>query len=255
MTQGLDHHRAAVVGGAGAIGSEICRAFAAAGATVAVLDVDESAARRLAFSLPGDGHSGVIIDVTDPGSAERGAEACGEVDSVVYCAGIAFTANVADTDWAAYRRLIAVNLDGAFYTSSAFTRRMIAERRRGSFVFLTSTAGLRGEAGASAYCASKFGLIGLMESLAAELTPAGIRANAVAPGNVDSPLLQSVALAQAEREGGTAEEMLERYAHAGAAQRLVTIQEVASAVLWLASPLSVGITGDVLRVDQGQMVG
>jgi NAD(P)-dependent dehydrogenase (short-subunit alcohol dehydrogenase family) len=255
MTFRLDGHRAAVVGGAGAIGSEICRAYAGAGAGVAVLDVDEDAARTLAASLEGDGHAGAAVDVTNPGSADQAAAWCGQVDSVVYCAGIAFTANVADTDWALYRRLIAVNLDGAFYTSGAFTRGMIAAGRPGSFVFLTSTAGLRGEAGASAYCASKFGLVGLMESLAAELTLAGIRANAIAPGNVDSPLLRSVAVAQAEREGSTPEEMLDRYAHAGAAQRLVSIPEVAAAVLWLASPLAAGVTGEVLRVDAGQMIG
>jgi NAD(P)-dependent dehydrogenase (short-subunit alcohol dehydrogenase family) len=255
MTLRLDGHRAAIVGGAGAIGSEIGRAFAAAGAAVAVLDLDESAAVALAGSLEGDGHSGCVADVTDPGSVERAAENCGPVDSVVYCAGIAFTADVVDTDWEQYRRLVAVNLDGAFYTSAAFTRRMVAANRGGSFVFLTSTAGLRGEAGASAYCASKFGLIGLMESLAAELTPHAIRANAIAPGNVDSPMLRSVAAAQAEREGGSAEELIDRYAHAGAAQRLVSIPEVAAAALWLASPLSAAVTGDVLRVDAGQMIG
>ncbi len=255
MTLRLDGHRTAIVGGAGAIGSEIGRAFAAAGAAVAVLDIDEGAAVALASSLHGDGHSGSAVDVTDPDSVERAAEICGPVDSVVYCAGIAFTADVVDTDWARYRRLMAVNLDGAFYTSAAFARRMVAEGGSGSFVFLTSTAGLRGEAGATSYCASKFGLIGLMESLAAELTPHSVRANAVAPGNVDSPMLRSVALAQAEREGASAEEMIDRYAHAGAAQQLVSIPEVASAVLWLASPLSGAVTGDVLRVDAGQMIG
>jgi NAD(P)-dependent dehydrogenase (short-subunit alcohol dehydrogenase family) len=251
----LDGHRSAIVGGAGAIGSELGRAFATAGAAVAVLDVDGEAAAALAGSLAGEGHVGGAVDVTDPEAVERAAEGCGPVDSVVYCAGVAFTAEVVDTDWADYRRLVAVNLDGAFYSAAAFARRMIAAGDSGSFVFLTSTAGLRGEAGASAYCASKFGLIGLMESLAAELTPHGIRANAVAPGNVDSPMLRRVAVAQAAREGGSAEELIDRYAHAGAAQRLVSIPEVAAAVLWLASPLSSAVTGDVLRVDAGQMVG
>lgn len=150
---------------------------------------------------------------------------------------------------------MAVNLDGAFYTGGAFTRSLRARGRGGSFVFLASTAGVRGEAGASAYCASKFGLIGLVESLAAELTAHDIRVNAVAPGNVDSPLLRSVAANQAAREGTSEEEMLDRYAHAGAARRLVTTAEVADVVVWLSSPLASGVTGLVVRVDAGQMIG
>ena len=150
---------------------------------------------------------------------------------------------------------MAINLDGAFFVGGAFSRRMVDARRGGSFVYLSSTAGLRGEAGASAYCASKFGINGLMESLAAELSPAGIRANAVAPGNVDSPMLRAVAENQAEREGATPEEMLDRYAHAGGAVRLVDPAEVGAAVVWLASPLASGVTGHVVRVDVGQMIG
>jgi NAD(P)-dependent dehydrogenase (short-subunit alcohol dehydrogenase family) len=248
-------HQTVVVGGAGAIGRVISQAYADAGASVVVLDLDGGSAADLASSLEGGPHRGEPVDVSDPESVEAAAERCGAVDSVVYCAGIAFTANVVATSWDEYRRLMEVNLDGAFYTAGAFARRMIAAGREGSFIFLSSTAGLRGEAGASAYCASKFGLIGLMESLAAELTPHGIRANAVAPGNVDSPLLRSVAAAQAKRDGTTADEMLDRYAHAGAAQRLVSIPEVAGAVVWLASAGSGGVTGEVVRVDAGQMIG
>jgi len=251
----LGGHRAAVVGGAGAIGAAICHAYADAGASVSVFDVNPGAAEELAGSLAGAGHHGDVVDVTDPGAVEKAASSLPGVDSVVYCAGIAFTAELAATDWAAYRALMAVNLDGAFYTGGAFARRMLAEGRGGSFVFLASTAGVRGEAGASAYCASKFGVIGLVESLAAELTTHDVRVNAVAPGNVDSPLLRSVAANQAAREGTTEEEMLDRYAHAGAARRLVSTAEVAATVVWLASPLASGITGEVVRIDAGQMIG
>jgi NAD(P)-dependent dehydrogenase (short-subunit alcohol dehydrogenase family) len=254
MTLRLDGHRAAVVGGAGALGAAICRAYADAGAQLWLFDLDGAAAERVVGSLKGE-HRSASVDVTDPASVERVAGAAGAVDSVVYCAGVAFTAELAATDWSLYRNLMAVNLDGAFYTGGAFGRRMRESGRAGSFVFLSSTAGVRGEAGASAYCASKFGIIGLVESLAAELTPAGIRANAVAPGNVDSPLLRSVAENQAAREGTTPEEMIDRYAHAGAAVRLVDPAEVAATVVWLASPLASGVTGEVIRVDAGQMIG
>jgi NAD(P)-dependent dehydrogenase (short-subunit alcohol dehydrogenase family) len=254
LTLALDDHHAVVVGGAGALGEAICNAYANAGARVSLYDLDADAAARVVASL-GDAHHCGRVDVTDPSSVERMAGEAGFTDSVVYCAGVAFTAELHRTEWEQYRRLMAINLDGAFYVGGAFSRRMIDAGREGSFVYLSSTAGLRGEAGASAYCASKFGINGLMESLAAELAPAGIRANSVAPGNVDSPLLRSVAENQAGREGTSVEEMLDRYAHAGAAVRLVDPAEVGATVVWLASPLASGVTGHVVRVDAGQMVG
>jgi NAD(P)-dependent dehydrogenase (short-subunit alcohol dehydrogenase family) len=250
----LDDHHAVVVGGAGALGEAICRAYADAGAHVSLYDLDLGAAERVVASL-GEGHHCGPVDVTDPAAVERAAGEVGLPDSVVYCAGVAFTAEARSTDWDQYRRLMAINLDGAFYVAGAFSRRMVDAGRDGSFIFMSSTAGLRGEAGASAYCASKFGINGLMESVAAELSPAGIRANAVAPGNVDSPMLRSVAENQAAREGTAVEEMVERYAHAGAAVRLVDPAEVGATVVWLASPLASGVTGLVVRVDAGQMIG
>jgi NAD(P)-dependent dehydrogenase (short-subunit alcohol dehydrogenase family) len=250
----LERHRAAVVGAGGAIGRATCRAYADAGATVVALDLDVDAARRALADLTGD-HSAARVDVTDLASVEQAAVESGEIDSVVYGAGIAFTSDVTSTEWSRYRRLMAVNLDGAFYVGAAFARRMLDARRAGSFVFISSTAGQRGEAGASAYCASKFGLIGLVESFAAELTPAGIRVNAVCPGNVDSPLLHAVAGEVAAREGVPAAEVLHRFAHDGAARRLVNPDEVAAAVVWLTSPGAVAITGTMVRVDAGQPLG
>jgi NAD(P)-dependent dehydrogenase (short-subunit alcohol dehydrogenase family) len=187
--------------------------------------------------------------------ASRDTWAVGPVDSVVYCAGVTFTADVTATDWGQYQELMAVNLDGAFYVGASFAQRMREASVHGSFAFVSSTAGIRGEAGASAYCASKFGLIGLVESFAAELAAFGIRVNAICPGNVDSTLLRAVARDVAARESVTAEEMLEQFAHAGAAQRLVAPEEVAGVALWLASPLATGVTGVAVRVDAGQLVG
>ena len=258
MTLRLEKHRAAVVGAGGAIGSAVCRAYAEAGAAVVAFDLDVPAAGAAVARLPGEGHSSVGIDVTDPLSVEDAvgyAWAVGPVDSVVYCAGITFTADVTATDWELYRALMAVNLDGAFYVGASFARRMREASVHGSFAFVSSTAGLRGEAGASAYCASKFGLIGLVESFAAELSASGIRVNAICPGNVDSPLLRAVARDFAAREKVTADEMLERFAHAGAARRLVVPEEVAGVAVWLASPLATGVTGEAVRVDAGQLVG
>jgi NAD(P)-dependent dehydrogenase (short-subunit alcohol dehydrogenase family) len=254
MSLRRDRQRAAVVGAGGAIGRAICRAYACAGATVVALDLDVDAARSALADLTGN-HAAARVDVTDLESVEQAAVESGEIDSVVYSAGVAFTSNVTDTDWSRYRRLMAVNLDGAFYVGAAFARRMLDAGRPGSFVFISSTAGLRGEGGASAYCASKFGLIGFAESFAAELTTAGIRVNAVCPGNVDSPLLRAVAADVATREGLPAEEVLHRFAHDGAAQRLVNPDDIAAAAVWLTSPGAAAITGTTVRVDAGQLLG
>ena len=249
MTLRLEGHRAAVVGAGGAIGSSTCRAYVEAGADVLALDVNEQAAARAGGTRSG------VIDVTDPASVEAAAEAAGAIDSVVYCAGVAITADVVEMDWARYRALMAVNLDGAFYVGGSFARRMLGRGGEGNLSFLSSTSGLRGEAGASAYCASKFGVRGLVESFAAELSGSGIRVNAICPGNVDSPLLREVARQVAAREAATEEEMLERFARSGAARRLVDPAEVAAVAVWLASPLAAGVTGDSIRVDAGQLLG
>jgi len=249
--------RAAIVGATGALGRACAEAFAAAGTRVLALDLDAGAAAALAAGLPGGGHSGAALDVTDPQACARAAEAAGApaCDAVVYAAGVAVTADLAEHDWAEYRRTMAVNLDGAFHAGQAFVRPMLAAGRPGAFVFLSSVAGRRGEAGASAYCASKFGLIGLVESFAAELTGHGIRVNAVCPGNVDSPLLRAVSRDIAAREGTDAQAVYASHARVGAATRLVAPAEVAAACLFLCSAGAAGITGTTLTVDVGAMIG
>ena len=230
--------RCAVLGAAGAIGAACMAALAADGT------------EPLGIDLAGAAHA---CDVTDAEALARLARGLGPVDGVIYAPGRVFSAEVTATDWARYRALMAVNLDGAFHAAAAFAGPMIGAGRPGAFAFLSSMAGLRGEANASAYCASKFGLIGLAESLAAEWTPHGIRANAVCPGNVDSPMLRRVA--EDAARGGDAAVVYEGFAAVGAARRLVTPQEVAAVCAWLVSDAASGVTGTAVRVDAGAMVG
>jgi NAD(P)-dependent dehydrogenase (short-subunit alcohol dehydrogenase family) len=251
----LGPHRAVVVGAAGAIGAAICSAYAAAGARVVALDLEGEASRQMVAALGGE-HTSGILDVTDSDAVNREAEliyAGGPVDSIVYAAGVEFTADLIHIDWTAYRALMAVNLDGAFYVAQAFGTQMLAAGRGGSFAFLSSTAGKRGEAGAGAYCASKFGLLGLVESFAAEVATSGVRVNAVCPGNVESPMLESVARSIAQREGLTVGQVLDRFAGQAAAGRLVQPDEVAAVVVWLASSLASAVTGEAIDVDAGAL--
>lgn len=248
-----EKHRTIIFGSGGSIGSACVKVFADAGASVIATDISLDSAEESIRDIDGD-HQAVEIDATDPDKLEivaRELFAEANIDSVVYAAGITATYDVAAHDWAAYRKLMAVNLDAAFYVSKAFSAPMLERRVPGSFVYISSMSGLRGEAHASAYCASKFAINGLMESFAAENTAHNIRANSVAPGNVESKMIHQVAAEIAAEEGGTREKWLTTLANQGAGVRFVDPKEVAQACLWLASPLSSGVTGEVLKVDVG----
>ena len=246
--------RALVVGAAGAIGQAIARDLAAAGATV--LAADLRGATELVAGLGPGAHTSVEVDVTDLAGVQAlvaGATAEGEVHAVVYAAGANTTGPIAELDWAEYDRVMDVNLRGAFHLAQVLAGPLAAQPSPASLVLLASTAGQRGEAGGSVYCASKFGLIGLMQSLAAELAPAGIRVNAVAPGNVDSPMLRKLAARVAMREGTDTATVLAALAEEAAARRLVAVEEVAAACTWLVSPAASGVTGTTVNVDAGTL--
>jgi NAD(P)-dependent dehydrogenase (short-subunit alcohol dehydrogenase family) len=245
-------HHAVVVGAGGTIGAAICRGYADAGAAVLALDIDEASARAVTAGLPGRGHRAMGLDVTDL-DAVRPIAAATEagVSSVCYAAGVAPTFDVLHFDWDAYRHTMAVNLDGALHIAHTFGQVMAAAAQGGSFCFLSSVAGRKGEAGAAAYCASKFALLGMVESFAAEAGQHGIRVNAICPGDVDSPMLTRVARAQAARHSTSAAAELNAAAGSAALRRLVRAQEVADAVVWLASPHASAITGAAIDVTAG----
>lgn len=253
----LHGQRVVVVGGAGAIGAGICREVARAGASV--LAADLQGADRVAADLGGGPHRAMTVDVTDQTSVRALADAAfvdgQRVDGLVYAAGANTTGPIRDLDWSDYDRVMDVNLRGAFHVAQAFAGPLTGQSTPASVVLLASTAGQKGEAGGSVYCASKFGLIGLMQSLAAELAPDGVRVNAVAPGNVDSPMLHTLAGAIADREGTTAEQVLDLLAGEAASGRLVEVDEVAAACAWLLSPTATGVTGTTVNVDAGMLTG
>lgn len=239
-----------VVGGAGAIGSSIAQVHAEQGDRVIVADLGDTAA--IAAGLPGDGHAARKTDVTDLGSMMEllGPDnSFGGYDAVVYSAGTNYTGPLATTDWAAYERLMAVNLRGAFHAGQAISLSLQRVKRPLSAVFLSSTAGLRGEGGGSVYCSTKFGLIGFVQSFAAEIAGYGGRANAVAPGNIDSPMLRHLAAEVGQREGIDTQSKLDEWAGLSAFNRLIEIREVATACAFLTGPASSGISGQTLVVD------
>jgi len=238
--------KAVVIGAAGGIGRACVTAMTQAGWHVIAADLVADASIGAA-----EHHA---VDVTDPDQVRRLADTTGPVDAAIYAAGIVATMPIDRNDPVVWRRVMAVNLDGAAHVAQAFSGPMIARGQGGAFVFLSSAAGVRGEAMAGAYSASKAGLIGLMQSMAAELTPHAIRVNAVAPGNVDTPMLRKVAQEIARNGGGTEAEIWDSFAKAGRAQRLVTAAEVAAVCAALCSPGFSAMTGAVVPVDAGYLL-
>ncbi|MCY3997253.1 MAG: SDR family oxidoreductase [Rhodobacter sp.] len=231
--------RAAVIGASGGIGASCMLAFTALGWETIGADI-----------VPDGGL--IALDVTDGEAMEAFAAGLGQVDAMVYAAGTVATMPIAKTDFAVWRRVMAVNLDGAAHAASAFAKAMA--RTGGAMVFVSSAAGLRGESNASAYSASKAGLIGMVESIAAELVPKDIRVNAVAPGNVDTPMLREVARGIAVAEGREVTEVWERLARTGAANRILTPAEVARVCASLCTDAFSGVTGTTIPVDAGYLL-
>jgi len=238
-----------VTGGADGIGLAVARRFAAEGARVMVADVRADVAQAAAETARADGLElqATAVDVTDEASVETALDHCaralGPPCAVVANAGVLALAPAVELGLDRWRRVLDVNLTGAFLTARASARRMQGE---GSITFTSSVAGVRGLRDNAAYSASKFGVVGLAQVMASELASRAVRVNAVCPGQIDTSMLRQVA---AER--GLAQEDLVARVPLG---RPGTVDEVADAFVWLASPLSRYVTGQAVVVDGGWTV-
>lgn len=236
--------RALVTGGASGIGAAIARGLAAESAAVVIADLQEAAATRLASET---GATAVRLDVADFDAVHALVERLGPFDILVNCAGIdqhAFFTRTGPQEW---RRLLAVNLEAVLNTTHAVLPAMQAAGY-GRIVNVASEAGRLGSRGGSVYAAAKGGVIAFTRSIARENGRKGITANVVAPGPIDTPLLR-----QAVDAGG--EKLMGAMTDATLAGRLGTPEEVAAAVLFLASAASGYVTGEVLGVSGGMGCG
>ncbi len=241
--------RVAVVTGAGrGIGAATAKAFAAAGAHVALLDRDGASATRVAEEIAAAGGEAwhFEADVTDSFGIERVfdgiVDEAGRLDVLVNNAGIvrdARLAEVADADFAA---TLDVNLRGALVCARAAVPHMLA-RGSGRILSATSVVARMGNFGQTAYAASKGGIIGMTRAWARELGPKGITANAVAPGFIETDLLTSVP-----------EKVLERFRERIPVGRLGRPDEVANVYLFLASDLASFMNGAIVGVDGGLLL-
>jgi len=233
----LAGRRALVAGGGGGIGAAIVRLFLEAGAEVASAD-------RPGVSAP-PGSRALECDLADPAAVRELFTRLGwkELDFVVHAAGIVRDGvlwKLADGDWS---QVMAVNLDSAFHLLRGAVP-LLRARGDGSVVLISSINGERGKLGQSNYAASKAGLIGLARSAARELGRFGIRVNAIAPGLVRTPMTAALP-----------PEVQQRALEETALGRVAEPEDVAGAALYLCSSLGRHVTGQVLRVDGGQLMG
>jgi NAD(P)-dependent dehydrogenase (short-subunit alcohol dehydrogenase family) len=238
--------RVLVTAGASGIGLVIARRFAADGAMVFVTDVDAGALA----ALP-DGITGARVDVADePAMAALAARISAEwggLDIVCANAGIKGpTARVTETPLEGWRDCVGVNLEGAFLTAKHMLPLMGAG---GVILFTSSTAGIYGFPYRAPYAAAKWGVIGLMKTVAMEEGPRGIRANAILPGSVNGPRIDRVFEAEAAQKGMSVEAVREGYAAGTALRSLVDAQDVAEMAVFLASPAAKMVTGQAIAVD------
>ncbi len=228
-------------GAAGGIGAAIAALLHRAGCRMVL--TDRLAPTALAAALDHTGRDVVACacDVTDSATVASAValavERFGRIDIVVPAAGVYPDGMVETMTDDAWRACLAVNLDGTF----AFCRAALAHMAHGgAIITLASVAGHRGSAGHAHYAAAKGGVLAFTRSLASELAPRGIRANAVSPGLIDTPMIAAM---MAERGPGLVA--------ATPLRRLGTAEEVAGAVLFLASDLASFITGETLHVNGG----
>ena len=234
-----------VTGSTRGIGLAIARALHGAGAKVAIVGRDLGRAEQVAAVL-GERAAGVACDVAQADQVEgaiAGAErALGPIDILVNNAGLTrdnILLRLTDADWTA---VLDANLKGAFYTTRAVIKGMM-KRRAGRIVNITSIVGLTGNKGQANYAASKAGLIGFTKSVAKEYASRGVLANCVAPGFIETDM--TAALPAAARESLLKDIRL---------GRLGRPEDVAAAVLFLASDMAGYITGQVLVVDGGTVI-
>jgi 3-oxoacyl-[acyl-carrier protein] reductase len=237
-----------VVGGASGIGLAAAEAIAGDGASIALADRDAAALELAVERLTGAGHhvNGWVLDVCEPGAVTgvvEEAAARGGLAGLVYAAGVLELGTILDVEEAAWQRVLEVNLTGAYRTCRAAVRAMAASGG-GAIVNVASQSGrTKSFYSSPSYVASKAGLIGLTMALAAQHAAAGIRANAVAPGLVETPM--TGVYTPAQRTSMTAATPLGRFA---------TADEVADVVAFLVSDRSSYVTGQTINVNGGSFM-
>ena len=242
-----DRPLALVTGGARGIGYASAEALAADGARLVLVDIDEHAVLEAAERL-GDGARGLACDVGDPEAVgalfDRLESETGAVGILVNNAGVALPGDFLETSLEDFRRVIDVNLVGAFVALQRAARTMVERGIRGSIVNVSSINAVVAIPAIAAYCASKGGIAQLTKAAALALAPHGIRVNAVGPGSIDTAMMAGI---------NASPEALERVLSRTPLKRVGEAREIGDVVAFLASAKASYVTGETVYVDGGRL--
>jgi len=255
VTHPLHGRHAVVTGAAQGIGAAIARALAAQGAKLTLMGRRLPLLEALALELTG-AHA-VAVDVADADAVQRAfaqaRAAHGPIDILINNAGQAASAPFGKTSLALWQRMLDVNLTGTFLCTQQGLPDMQAARR-GRIVNIASTAGQRGYAYVAAYAAAKHGVVGMTRSLALEVAKQGITVNAVCPGYTDTEILQTSIANVVEKTGRSADHARAEFEKSNPQGRILRVEEVAQAVLWLCSDSAGALTGQCISVSGGEVM-
>lgn len=246
-----------ITGGAQGLGEALALRLGAEGSRVVVADINLDAAQAVAERLPEA--IAVKVDVTDFAQCEAMAQTAlarfGRIDRLVANAAIVLSGPILELSSAHFRKVLDVNLLGCFNCCKAVVPAML-DIGGGAIVQINSKSGKKGSAGNSAYASSKFGGVGLVQSLALELATKNIRVNAVCPGNMlDSPLwVNSLYQQYAHNQGITPEEVRRKYTDAVPMKRGCAYADVENITMFLLSDAASYMTGQAINVTGGQQM-
>jgi 3-hydroxybutyrate dehydrogenase len=249
---------AVVTGAASGIGKEIARTFVREGARVAIADLNREAADAAAremSGLPGKA-AGIAMDVTSEEQVEAGmaktVATFGGIDILVSNAGIQIVAPIEEFEFAKWKQLLAIHLDGAFLTTRAALRQMYKQGRGGSIIMMGSVHSKEASVLKAPYVTAKHGLIGLAKVIAKEGAKHGVRANVICPGFVRTPLVEKQIPEQAKELGISEADVIKKVMLKDTVDgEFTTVQDVAETALFFAAFDSNALTGQSLVVSHG----
>ncbi len=249
---------AVVTGAASGIGKEIAQAFAREGAKVVIADLNQAGASAAAKDIDPSGERalGVAMDVTNETQVEAGmkqaAARFGRIDVLVSNAGIQIVAPIDEFEFAKWKQLLAIHLDGAFLTTRAALRQMYKQGGGGSIIYMGSVHSKEASVLKAPYVTAKHGLIGLAKVVAKEGAKHGVRANVICPGFVRTPLVEKQIPEQAKELGISEEDVIEKVMLKETVDgEFTTVEDVAEAAVFFASFNSNALTGQSLVVSHG----
>jgi len=253
----LDGKVAIITGAASGIGKDIAHVFAREGAKVAIADLNQDAADATAREIDGTGKRaiGVMMDVTDEQQVDAGTskviDAFGSLDVLVSNAGIQIVAPLVEYEFAKWKKMLAIHLDGAFLTTRAALRQMY-KQHSGSVIYMGSAHSKEASVLKGPYVTAKHGLIGLAKVVAKEGAAHGVRANVICPGFVRTPLVEKQIPEQAKELGISEQEVIKNVMLKETVDgEFTTVDDVAQTALFLASFGSNALTGQSIVVSHG----